>query len=129
MLTKIYIQDFIKLLVTSPFVYSCLAIISICTFGQIFFFIYKAVYNDKSYVTSKSLSLLTYVLVLSILAFYLDYLMQFMMVLNPMFLFERIDPNLLNNLMLPVHIVNVLSYQMSLIVIFICLFKTKKTLN
>ena len=129
MLTKIYIQDFIKWLVTSPFVYSCLAIISICTFGQIFFFIYKAVYNDKSYVTSKGLSLLTYVLVLSILAFYLDYLMQFMMVLNPMFLFERIDPNLLNNLMLPVHIINILSYQLSLIVIFICLFKTKKTLD
>lgn len=128
MLTEIYIQDFIKWFVTSPFVYSCLAFISICIFGQIFFFIYKAVYNGKSYMTSKNLSLLTYVFVLSILAFYLDYLMQFMMVLNPMFLFERIDPNLLNNLMLPVHIINILSYQMSLIVIFICLFKTKKTL-
>lgn len=69
MLTEIYIQDFIKWFVTSPFVYSCLAFISICIFGQIFFFIYKIVYNDKPYVTSKGLSLLTYVFVLSILAF------------------------------------------------------------
>lgn len=129
MLTEIYIQDFIKWFVTSPFVYSCLALIVIIMFGTHLLLMIKAVYNGKTYVTSDGLTLLSYTLLLSFFGFCLDYLLQIMITLNNMILFQRIDPTLLSRLMLPVHIMCVLIFQMSMIVLFICLFKTKKTLN
>lgn len=127
--TGIYIQDFIKWFVTSPFNYSVMVLIAVIVFGLSIFLMYKAVYNGQSYVTISGTTKLSFVVLLGIMSWCFDQLLQIMVMMNNSLLFERIDPLFLMNLTLYVHILFVLTYQMGAISVFIGYFKTKKTLD